>query len=180
MTETWLKPNRRALLLGMALPVAAALIGGSIGLLAETAWLRWVGIAVACAAGVLTAAFVWQLTLPRIGYRQGRVLFYLRSGPPIAVPLDVVEAFLMGQGPTLLPGEANRDQQTVTVVVRLAEKAEDWSHVDVKPSLASWCDGYITIRGTWCEPLDVDVVHRLNRQLGATRRREKEQQEQPT
>ncbi len=29
----------------------------------------------------------------------------------------------------------------------------------------AWCSGYITIRGTWCEPLNVPLVNRLNQRL---------------
>jgi hypothetical protein len=64
-----------------------------------------------------------------------------------------------------LPGEHNAKTETSTVVVRLAERATDWSHGDAHPLLAAWCDGYITLRGTWCEPLDLKVVDRLNRLL---------------
>ena len=92
------------------------------------------------------------------------MLFNLRNGSPIRVPLDVVEAFLMGQGSAMMSGR-HRTREATTVVVRLAEVASDWARVDVHPRLASWCDGYITIRGTWCEPLDVGVVNRLNQQL---------------
>jgi hypothetical protein len=35
----------------------------------------------------------------------------------------------------------------------------------VKPSLGTWCGGYVTIRGTWCEPLQPDLIRRLNRRL---------------
>jgi hypothetical protein len=111
-----------------------------------------------------------QLWFPRIGYGAGYVRFNLRSRRPLCVPIDVVEAFLLGQGPALLPGEGHRRSETRTVVVRLSEKAQEWSQAEVNPRLASWCDSYITIRGTWCEPLDVDVIKRLNRLLAEASR----------
>jgi hypothetical protein len=75
-----------------------------------------------------------------------------------------VEAFFLGQGPAKLPGSPNA-QQTVNLVARLAQRETDWARREVKPALGNWCDGYITIRGTWCEPLDNELVRRLNRRL---------------
>jgi hypothetical protein len=49
--------------------------------------------------------------------------------------------------------------------MRLAQKAEDWQHLDVKPQLGAWCQGQVIIRGTWCEPLSVPLVNRLNQRL---------------
>jgi len=57
-----------------------------------------------------------------------------------------------------------------TVVMRLAESAHQWQYVDVNPKLGSWCDGYVTLRGTWCEPLSLEVVIRLNRRLADAHR----------
>ena len=91
-------------------------------------------------------------------------------GSPIAVPLEIVEAFLLGQASMGLPSTTKSTTETRTVVVRLAEKATDWSQRRVNPLLGNWCEGYITIRGTWCEPLDADVVKRLNRKLAQTTR----------
>lgn len=168
MVDVWLAPNRRVLLLGMVLPALAAVIGG---LLLAFGW-QWTGGILLVGGLALVLSLFWQLKRPRIGFRNGHLLFYLRTREPIAVPLEVVEGFLLGQGPTLRPGERHRTEQTRTVVVRLAEKATEWARQEVKPALGSWCEGYITIRGTWCEPLDVDLVQKLNRQLTAARQQE--------
>jgi hypothetical protein len=53
------------------------------------------------------------------------------------------------------------------LAVRLAERATEWSQIDVKPALGKWCGGYITIYGAWCEPLRIELVNRLNAQLAA-------------
>jgi hypothetical protein len=152
----------------MILPTLGAIAGG--GLLIA-GWIGTGGILLL--AGIaIAASLAWQMKRPRIGFQNGHLLFYLRTKDPIAVPLEVVEGFLLGQGPTLRPGERHSTEQTRTVVVRLAEKATEWSRREVKPALGSWCEGYITIRGTWCEPLDVDLVQRLNRQLTAARQQE--------
>src|SRR5690606_38682536 len=95
---------------------------------------------------------------------------YLRSGGPFRVPLEIVECFLLGQAPTLLPGKQQERAETAAVVIKLSETAEAWRHQDVKPALGKWCEGYITIRGTWCEPLNVKLINRLNAQLAEASR----------
>jgi hypothetical protein len=83
----------------------------------------------------------------------------------VAVPREVVEAFFLGQGPSYLPGTPGQRLESVNLVARLSQKAPEWMHVSVKPALGHWCDGYVTIRGTWCEPLTGDVIRRLNARL---------------
>src|SRR5690606_29962750 len=94
----------------------------------------------ACAAMV---GLIWQMRLPRIGFERGEVLFYLRAASPYRVPVDKVECFFIGQGPTLRPGGKSQNEQTVTVVTRLAEGAKQYHARQVKPSLGAWCDGYV-------------------------------------
>jgi hypothetical protein len=98
------------------------------------------------------------------------LLVFLRSGGPIRVPLEIVEGFLLGQAPGLLPGKRHLDAPTSSVVIRLAERAEEWAMIEVKPALGSWCGHYVTLRGTWCEPLSVDLVNRLNARLDEVKR----------
>ena len=62
------------------------------------------------------------------------------------------------------------DTETINLIARLSQRETDWAHRDVKRALGHWCDGYITIRGTWCEPLNSDVVRRLNRRLADVKR----------
>jgi hypothetical protein len=105
-----------------------------------------------------------------VAYANGKVLFYLRAGRPIAVPVEIVEAFFLGQGPAYIPGTVEDSQETVNLVARISQKAEDWQRQEVKPALGRWCEGYVSIRGTWCEPLTNDVIRRLNRRLGEVTR----------
>jgi len=182
MTEVWLHPNRRVLLLA-AVPVGL-LAGVSLALLslATTAGWRIAAWLLLSIAVLLTFGLLQQLLRPRIAYREGKVLFYLKSGGPIAVPLPVVEAFFLSQGPAHLPGSRNRAAETMNLVARLSQRESQWAHRKVKPSLGSWCDGYVTIRGTWCEPLTTDVLRRLNRRLGEVSRAQQAaaQEEQTT
>ena len=87
------------------------------------------------------------------------------SGRPIEVPLALVEGFLLGQGPSYLNAHKPAASQVSTIVIRLADRATDFAQRDVKPTLGSWCNHYVTIRGTWCEPLSVALVMKLNGRL---------------
>jgi hypothetical protein len=168
MSETWLKTNRRAIWFGCAPPFVIALIGLWIMLQANHegwSWMRWLGLGL-CIVGVFVIAIlVHELRRPRIAYQDGSVLFYLQSSQPIAVPVMIVEAFFLGQGPTKLPAGIDDQQRTRNLVARLAQRETGWARREVKPALGQWCDGYVTIRGTWCEPLNNDLVRRLNRRL---------------
>jgi hypothetical protein len=175
MIEPWLFPNRRFLKFGLALP---ALLG-AIGVVLILQWFRtaipwWIaslGGMMAIVGVAVVAGLLLELQRPRIGYHEGTVFFFLRNGPPIATPLEVVEAFFLGQGPAHLPGSASAGAETVNLIARLAEKATEWQKVDVKPVLGHWCDGYVTIRGTHCELLGEDLVRKLNHKLVAAKRR---------
>ena len=59
------------------------------------------------------------------------------------------------------------------VIVRLAESASDWKHRDVRPAIGHWCEGYITLRGSWCEPITPALMKRLNHRLAEVHRQRK-------
>lgn len=167
----WLRQNTRVLALGMIPPGILALIGLLVLLLAHGTLGRIVGSVMAAAGGSLVLLLAWQMRTPRLAYDEtGHLLVYLRSGGPFRVPLEIVECFLLGQAPTLLPGKQQERAETAAVVIKLSETAEAWRHQDVKPALGKWCEGYITIRGTWCEPLNVKLINRLNAQLAEASR----------
>jgi hypothetical protein len=165
MAETWLRPNRRAILFGCILPLVLGAIGVRLAIASgETDSWRWVGIMLMIISVGIFAMLMNQLRRPRVAYADGRVLFYLRSGPPIAVPVNVVEAFFLGQGPAHLPTIA-KQSETVNLVARLSQRNTEWARQEVKPALGNWCDGYVTIRGAWCERLGAELVRKLNRRL---------------
>ncbi|MCE9605595.1 MAG: hypothetical protein K8U03_11940 [Planctomycetia bacterium] len=171
MAETWLQANRRA----FALPIAAAavvavacVIGAvSLGRRSETGTSTGFYVLLAAFSVALVGGVVLLLIarLPRISYHDGRVRFYVRFGPPVEVPLEHVEAFLLGRGPIFFTDDRTETKETTTLVVRIAEKAEEFSHVETAPLLAAWCGNFATLRGTWTEPLGVDLVNRLNQRL---------------
>jgi hypothetical protein len=166
--EIWLRTNRRALWFGAVPPALFSLLGlfFLFGLDSATrAWWHWIG-GVMVVIGLFNVAIILlQLRQPRVAYRDGRVLFYLNSGPPIAVPVNVVEAFFLGQGPTMLPITEKRGDATVNLVARLSQRETDWAERNVKPALGRWAEGYVTIRGTWCEQLTGELIRTLNRRL---------------
>lgn len=174
MVEVWLRPNRRALLLGLLLP-ALLLLGGG-WLLAVAVWAGlWIGWTVLAAVVLLVGVglglqLLFWMRVPRLAYENEQLLVYLESAEPTRVPIDIVECFFLGQGASELPKLEGKDAETANVIVRLAESAKDWRHRDVRPSLGNWCEGYITLSGAWCEPIDGEALKRLNQRLVAVQR----------
>jgi hypothetical protein len=168
MAETWLRPNRRAIWFGCVPPLAVALLGGWIVFRATgqgSDLSQWLGAVLVVMGFGIIVMLLRQLRRPRIAYRDGQVLFYLRSGSPIAVPASIVEAFFLGQGAAMLPGGRQVKHQSVNLVARLSQREIEWARRDVKPALGQWCEGYLTVRGTWCEPLRGNLIRRLNHRL---------------
>jgi hypothetical protein len=165
MRETWLKTNRRAILFGCLPPVILGAIGTWLAMAGDPSsrW-RWYGIIVIAVSASLICLLLLQLRRPRVAFSNGNVCFYLRRGEPIAVPVEIVESFFAGQSPAHLPG-MTKQPQTVNLIARLSQRHKEWAQQTVKPTLGQWCDGYVTIRGTWCEPLDAEVIRWLNRRL---------------
>ena len=171
MTERWLNPNRRVQLCELALSVIVAAAGVFCG------WRSGHGSGpqafglLMIVGGLAVALWILvQMTRPRIGYRDGQLLVNLRMRGALTVPIQHVECFFLGQSSAPLPGGAKWNSGVSTVVVRLSESASQWSQRDVMPVLGKWTDGYITIYGASCEPLDIRRVNQLNRRLREVQR----------
>ena len=179
MPEVWLRPNRRALLLGMVLPAVAVLAGAwgvAYAIVTQASfWWMLPGGLIALVGIYLIGSLGFSLSLPRVAYEPGALLVYLGSQEPVRVPIDVVEVFFVGQGASNLPKMKGREPETTNIIVRLAESAGDWKHRDVDPRFAHWCEGYITLRGAWCEPIGETALRRLNKRLVEVQRERKEQ-----
>ncbi|MEQ8787270.1 MAG: hypothetical protein RIC55_13275 [Pirellulaceae bacterium] len=176
--ECWLRTNSRVASLGFLVPGLLIMAGVLLILLApgSAGFSVWqaAGVALLAAAALMAVAVVYMLRLPRLAYRDGELLVYLRGFRPEAVPIEKVEVFFLGQTESMMPGKGGVSAKTSAVVVRLAEKATAWHARDVSTALGKWQDGYITIRGTWCEPISPDVLKQLNDRLIAAHRRRQE------
>ena len=169
MLETWLRTNRRILSLGLVLPALISAAGVAMFYLAPQhgalSYLKWFGCFI-FAAGIMTALGLFSLTrIPRLAFEDGHLLVYLQSAGPFRVPIEMVECFFMGQATSDFRSRGGKEVETATIVVRLAEAAKEWHHREVSGSLGHWCDGYIIIYGTWCEPIDQNLLRQLNQRL---------------
>jgi hypothetical protein len=151
--------------MGMVSPAVLAATGLGMVLMSESPFPRAAGWTV-LALGVLLLGFLLRLmSQPRLAYMPGYMLVYLQLGLPIRVPIGAVECFFLGSGPLKLSDRVNAPHRTVSLIIRMAEKATDWADRPVKPALGRWAEGYIMIHGAWCEPLSLEVVSRLNVRL---------------
>jgi hypothetical protein len=167
-TEIWLKPNHRAIALGFLVPGLFLLIAVPLFTFLPSAgamfWIRWCLAAplIACSV-VLAASLIYHLRQPRLASDGQVLLVYLAGGVPYRVPLEQVECFFLGQ--TQFGDGPQSGVDAKNIVVRLAERAEDWHHREVRRNLGNWCGGYITVKGGWCEPITDELMRELNRRL---------------
>jgi hypothetical protein len=181
--ETWLRPNRRVLWLSCV--IAALMVAGGLGLAwffppgGERAWAGWLGLVVAGTGLLGAATFAYNMRLPRLAVEDDHLLVYLRSSVPERVPIEIVECFFWGQGPSLIRLPSGNEAEAANIIVRLAERATDWRDRETDPSLGEWKCGYITIRGTWCERITPELVKQLNENLTAAHRRQRQETKKP-
>lgn len=182
MSAVWVRSNRRAIVWGMILPATLVVIGLALAawsLLASNGQMSYWLLIPAALVGLGSLgllALAREMVRPRLSYADGRLLVHLGSGPPEEVPIEFVECFFRGQGSSMVKDHSGNEPEVATVIVRIAERAADYRHRDVKAALGHWCEGYITLRGTWCEPIDNDQLLALNRRLVAAQREQKQSQ----
>ncbi len=176
MAEVWLRTNRRAILWGMLPPAGLVLVGGWLAAQYDATaavhldgWGRVLGALLIVLGASALAALAWQLRQPRLAYTDGHLEVFLRRGEPIRVPVEMIECFLIGQAASHLPSQGHT-LKTTTVLIRLCPQAPEWVGGQVDPRLGQWRDSHFIIRGTWCEPLNTDVVRGLNARLGQVQR----------
>jgi|GEM_PF-5717193 len=180
--QTLLSGNSRLNLLNLAGGVFVFLVGLGIACFGGSWGLRVFGMLVAfCVLPVVW--YGWQIySHPRLAISDRELLVYLRPNyrQPFRVPLTVVEVFFIGQGAVSgsEPGQPKEYQGAVAanVIVRLADAATDWHKRDVHLWLGVWDEGYITVRGLFCENIDHDVLKRMNKQLLRRKRELRDQQ----
>lgn len=177
MLQPWLFPNRNVFLAAAAMltpPFLLSLVVTVWALNGQQYWLA--GMMGIIAAGALYGLLgcIGAIYRPRLAYKEPELLVYLERGQPVRVPIQIVECFFLGQGPSQLPKIEGKEAETKNVIVRLAESATEWKHRDVPERWGHWCEGYITINGAWCEPISNDRLAELNRFLIAAQRKLRE------
>jgi hypothetical protein len=177
MSEAWLKTNRRALALGMVVPglvLVAALAGLVWAITTGQHWSVQLPLVIVAVIPLwMLGELVYAVFHPRVAYKAGELLVYLEPTRPTRVPINIVEVFFLGQGPSPLPKLKGREPETQNVIIRLAESAPEWKHREVRPAFGQWCEGYITLRGAWCEPITPGLLRRLNQRWAEVQRERK-------
>lgn len=174
MREVWLRSNPRALTLLVPLPLLLLVAG--LVMLGVAAYLQdsvvcWSLGTLGAASGGAGLFAAWQWTRrPRLARESDHLLVYLGDWTPEAIPLEVVESFFRGNGASKLPAEDPAVVKTSTIVARLAEARTDWHSRPTREAFGEWKDGYIVFRGTWCEPITIELLRELNKRLGAAQR----------
>lgn len=172
--RVWLMGNRRAGAAALLAGVVAALVL-LLGVRVAAGEWRWrlaSGLAaVPLAAGVVLAAAAAR---PRLVPRGDRIVVRVGIGAGEEVPLGIVECFFLGSRlePPPVDDGTRGGERVRTLVMRLAERATTFASRPSFPPFGSWSEGSVTFDGRWCEPLSVDLVRRLNRELAAAKRRE--------
>lgn len=174
MTDVRLRSNRRIawvilVPLGSGLAVGMSLFAR--GVKETSVWDGEIVLPlIVLAAAIIGLAIVWRLAgAPRLAQKGEELLIYLRWGRPIAVPLRCVECMFIGGGRGR--DESHRKLPTHDLIVRIAERCQEWSVRRTAAILGRWSDGYVVIRGLWCEPLSVELVQLLNERLAAEKHR---------
>jgi hypothetical protein len=169
MKEIWLASNKRAFAMVLVFPLLMAAAAGLAFYLLETVHWRVVAGLISCFSLLAICSLLYLASQPRIAFRNAELLLYLGSPAGQRVPIEYVEVFFRGQAASMIAGRSEQQiadgPETSTVVVRIAERALDWHQRPVKTMLGQWCGGYITVRGTWCEPITAELIQRLNHRL---------------
>lgn len=167
----WLRGNLRPVA-WLAL-VAAVVAGGLIVALALSASSLPSFLLVAVpfcgmAAGIV-GVLAYAAARPRLERVGGCLRVRLSPTTVEDVPLDAVECFFQGSNPINRSGEPTCGDHAAfrvnTLVMRLAERAADFSKRATFTPWGTWDDGYVVFDGRWCEPLSADLARRLSRQL---------------
>ena len=112
MPEVWLRTNRRALSMGLALPgivgVVAA-VGLAWSILTRQHWAIGGGLAILAGNGGLDdGGDLDAMTQPRVAYDARDLLVYLEPTRPTRVPVEIVECFFWAKGRASCPSCAER------------------------------------------------------------------------
>ena len=173
--EIWLRGNLRpvAWLAAVAALVAAVLVAAVVTRASSS--LYGLVVAAFCGiAGVIIVALASAAARPRLERAGGCLRVRLAPNSVEDVPLDAIECFFQGSNPIARNGEPTCGDHAAfrvnTLVMRLAERAADFSARPTFTPWGTWDDGYVVFDGRWCEPLSADLARQLSRQLVEAKR----------
>lgn len=179
MTQILLRGNRRFGILCVVIALIVALAAGAMLSIDPNIFAICIaGFALVLAVGLCW--FSWNCFFrPRLAITSDELLVNVTVfSKTFRVPLDAVEVFFMGQGAVrgTEPGHPKDYEGAVAanVIVRLAEAASEWHNQKSQLWLAVWDDGYITIRGLWCEDIQQELLKTMNKRLAQAKRQLKE------
>lgn len=172
--RVWLRGNRRAAAAAIGGGALAALVLLLVARVAAGAWPWRVGAGLAAAPLAAGAALAAAAARPRLLPRGDRLVVRVGLLSAEEVPLGIVECFFLGSRlePPPVDDGTRGGERVRTLVMRLAERATAFASRPTFAPFGSWAEGSVTFDGRWCEPLSVDLVRRLNRELAAAKRRE--------
>lgn len=171
--QVLLSNNRRAAGMLLGLATLPTLVGatGLVWAISQRSSLAGGAAGGLCLVGTVSLWLAWRWwRMPRLALIGESLEVHLRRGEPWLVPVEIVECFFLGQAPSTLRDQRGQEMESRNVVVRLAERASSWHQQDTERALGRWCDGYITVYGTWCEPLNTALVEKMNHQLVEAKR----------
>lgn len=130
------------------------------------------------AGAVLAAVAVGMLAVaaarPRLRCSGDALLVHLSPTRVERLPLDVAECFFPGSNPLTRGGEQTCEHHAAfrvnTLVLRLAERADDYRARPTFTPWGTWGDSYVVFDGRWCEPLSPDLARRLGHRLVEAKR----------
>jgi hypothetical protein len=180
--EVWLRGTVRPVAALAA--VAAVVLAGGIAATTLTAAGRPFLAAVLAACGVVAAGIgllAAAASRPRLMRDRHALVVRLSPGRVETVPLDVAECFFPGSNPLTRGGEQTCEHHAAfrvnTLVLRLAERAEDYRRRMTFTPWGTWDDSYVVFDGRWCEPLSPDLARQLGRRLVDAKREAQQEAE---
>lgn len=173
--EVWLRGNVRpvAALAMVAAAALAALVMATL-LIEAIRPFRPVVAGICVATAGLVAMLAAAASRPRLECTRESLRVRLSPTRVETLPLDVAECFFPGSSPLTRGGEQTCEHHAAfrvnTLVMRLAERAEDYRKRTTFTPWGTWDDSYVVFDGRWCEPLSPELARRLGRRLVDARR----------
>lgn len=160
--------NRRSAQVASIFSAVFFACGGLFALLRNpVTWGVSLGLLAAAIVAVGVAFRMWNA--PRICYDRTHVVLRFPDASVFRIPLEAVECFFLGAAKYQRCGADPRE--SIAVVVRLADRAREWKQRDLPADYGEWKEGYVTLDGTWCEPIAEAKVLELNRWLVEAKKR---------